>query len=150
MALPNTNNASETIKRVRFWYGLLTIVLVVFGVRLFFLQVVDYSHYHAAALSDQLKQYQIPASRGIIEAQEGNNVVPIVLNQKLYTLYADPVYIKHPSQVAAKIVPVIGGHAKPDPRLFHHQNNRYAKLTHKLTPHQTPPITALKNSVLGL
>ncbi len=147
--MPNTNNASATIKRVRFWYGLLTIVLVVFGIRLFFLQVVDYSHYHAAALSDQLKQYQIPADRGIIEAQDGSNVVPIVLNQKLYTLYADPVYIKHPNQVAAKIVPVIGGNANQYAGLMHTKNTRYVILAKKLSPSQNQRVLALRIPGIG-
>ncbi|HTB48612.1 MAG TPA: hypothetical protein VK712_00855, partial [Verrucomicrobiae bacterium] len=103
MALPNTNTTLLAVKRVRIWYGLLSLIIGVFGVRLFYVQVIHYQHYKDAALSDQLKQYQIPATRGIIEAQDDGSVVPIVLNQELYTLYADPTFIKNADQVAAKI-----------------------------------------------
>jgi cell division protein FtsI/penicillin-binding protein 2 len=54
------------IKRVRIWYALLITILAIFFIRLFYLQVIRYDHYKTAALSDQLKQYEIPATRGTI------------------------------------------------------------------------------------
>src|SRR3954466_14825761 len=96
--LPNKNSEINTVKRVRVWYGLLIAILLIFGLRLFYLQVIQYGHYRAAALSDQLKQYEIPATRGVIKAHDGDNVLPVVLNQKLYILYADPVYVKKPGE----------------------------------------------------
>ncbi len=149
MALPNTNNFAQAVKRVRIWYGLLIVVLLVFGLRLFYIQVIDYGHYRAAALSDQLKQYQIPANRGIIEAHEGNEVLPIVLNQQLYTLYADPTYIKNADQTADKIVPIVGGNAGSYAQLMKTKKSRYVILGKKLTAAQQAKITALKVPGLG-
>src|SRR4030088_2735934 len=103
--------------RVRVIYGLLIALMVLFGLRLFYVQVIRYDYYKSAALSDQRKQYEIPAARGIIEAHDGNKTVPIVLNQKLYTLYADPVFVKNPDDVGTKIVSIIGG-----------QTDKYARL----------------------
>src|SRR5215469_13791078 len=91
---------SSAVQRINLWYMLLLLIIGLFVLRSFYVQVIRYSYYHAQALSDQLKQYQIPATRGIIEAYDGNSVVPVVLNQKLYTVYADPTYIKNASQVA--------------------------------------------------
>src|SRR5947209_6429121 len=102
MAPPNKNDTVKAVKRVRLWYAALLVVIGVFGLRLFYVQVIEYGHYKTAALSDQLKQYQIPAQRGIIEAHDGNTVLPIVLNQQLYTLFADPVYIKQSEQLSKK------------------------------------------------
>src|SRR5262249_19609037 len=126
--VPNKNETIQTIKRVRIWYGLLLLVLMVFCVRLVFIQGVPFWHYPPAALSDQLKQYQIPATRGIIEAHDGNNVLPIVLNQQLYTLYADPVYIKNADQDAAKLQQIIGGDAGQYAKLMKTKDTRYAIL----------------------
>src|SRR5438045_389238 len=106
--LPNKNEIGQAVQRVRIWYGLLVLVLAVFSVRLFYVQIIHYGYYRAAALSDQLKQYQIPATRGIIEAHDGNQVLPIVLNQQLYILYADPTFVKQPGQAADKIARTIG------------------------------------------
>jgi len=59
---------NRSVLRVRVWYGALLIILGIFGVRLFYIQVIQHGHYAAAARSDQLKQYDIPATRGYIEA----------------------------------------------------------------------------------
>ena len=150
MALPNTNTSLSAIKRIRVWYGLLVLGAAIFGVRLFYVQIIQYGHYKAAALSDQLKQYQIPASRGVIEAQDGGNAVPIVLNQQLYTLYADPVYIKNADQVAAKITPIIGGSAGHYASLMRTKDTRYVILAKKLSSDQNKQILALKFPGLGV
>ena len=148
--MQNKNDTGLIIKRVRIWYGLLVLVLVIFVIRLFYVQIIDYGHYRAAALSDQLKQYQIPAARGIIEAHEGDSVLPIVLNQQLYTLYADPVNIKNADQEAAKLVPIVGGSASDYSALMKTKNTRYAVLSKKLTSDQQAKIASLKLPGVGI
>src|SRR5215468_4759457 len=86
--------AAQAVWRVRWFFVLITCVVGIFWVRAFYLQVIKHDYYRLAAQSDQLKEYQIPAPRGIIQAHNGDDVVPIVLNQKLYTLYADPTLVK--------------------------------------------------------
>ncbi len=150
MALsPNTNNLVLTVRRVRIWYGLLIIVVVIYCLRLFYMQVIHYDYYKTAALSDQLKQYQIPAIRGVIEAQEGNSVLPIVLNQQLYTLYADPTLVKKPDQAAAAIAGVIGGQAGNYANLMRTPSTRYVVLAKKLTAGQSKQMLALKLPGVG-
>ena len=149
MAPQNKNQTILAIRRLRIWYGLIVVILMVFVARLFYVQIIHYDYYRAAALSDQLKQYQIPATRGIIEAHDGDNIVPIVLNQKLYTLYADPLYIKNADQTAAKIVPIIGGQASTYADLMRTKNTRYVILAKKLTAEQQAAITALGFPGLG-
>jgi cell division protein FtsI (penicillin-binding protein 3) len=147
--MANTNMGVSTVTRVRIWYALLIIIVSIFGVRLFYLQVIRYGHYKDAALSDQLKQYQIPASRGIIEAQDGGQVVPIVLNQQLYILYADPTFVKDPSTVASKVVSIIGGNTGTDTGLLKTKNTRYVILAKKLSEAQSNKLLALKVPGLG-
>lgn len=149
MALPNKNEVSQSVKRIRIWYGLLVIVLVVVGVRLFQIQILQHNHYKAAALSDQLKQYEIPASRGTILAYDGSSTLPIVLNQKLYTVYADPGYVKKPNEAAAKLVPIIGGDADKYEELMKTKNSRYVILAKKVSGEQHKQITALKLAGIG-
>ena len=135
--------------RVRLWSILVISVLAIFGVRLFYIQVIRYSHYKQAALSDQLKQFQIPATRGIIEAQDGSSDVPIVLNQELYTLFADPLFIKHPSVVAAQVSKIIGGDPNSYISALTNKGTQYAVLAIKLTQDQNHRIIALQDSGLG-
>ena len=108
-----------------------------------------YNYYHAAALSDQLKQYQIPAARGIIEAQEGNNIVPIVLNQTLYTLFADPPLVKNASKDASIIASVIGGSVSQYNAAMKTTGTQYVVLANKITqPHS--PSSILKHQFPGI
>jgi cell division protein FtsI (penicillin-binding protein 3) len=146
---PSGANAWQAVKRVRIWYALLILVLCIFVVRLFYLQVIRYDHYKNAALSDQLKQYQIPASRGIIEAHLGDQVVPLVLNQKLYTLYADPTYIKDVNKTAEAVAVIIGGKSSDYKSTMMTKNTRYAIIAKKLTQAQYDKIKALALPGLG-
>jgi cell division protein FtsI/penicillin-binding protein 2 len=140
---------STVTGRIRFWSSLIILALIIFGIRLFYVQVIRYAHYKQAALNDQLKQYQIPATRGIIEAEDGSSDVPIVLNQKLYTLFADPPFIKHPYSVAQQLSKIIGGN--PDSYLpaLTAKNTQYSIIAYKLTGAQNQKITALNDPGLG-
>jgi len=149
MLKTNTENAVAAIKRVRLWYVALFVVFGVFGARLFYLQVIRHSHYKAAALSGQLKQYEIPARRGVIYAQEGDKQVPIVLNQRLYTLYADPGYIKDADKVANQVASIIGGQASDYLDLIKMPDTRYSILKKKVTEDQQKKIAALDQPGLG-
>ena len=149
MALSNKNDGKTSIKRVRVWYGALLLILGVFAIQLFYVQVIQYDHYKNAALSDQLEQYSIPATRGLIEAHEGGSIVPIVLNQELYTLYADPTLIKHPEQSSTKIATIIGGDSNNYSGLMKTKNTRYVVLAKKLTLDQSNKILNLKVPGLG-
>lgn len=119
-------------------------MVAIFSVRLFYMQIIRYDHYKTAALSDQLKQYEIPASRGIIKAYDGDSSVPIVLNQQLYTVFADPTYIKHPDTVAASLATVLGGQASEYKNVLQRPHTRYAILAKKVTAEQKNKILAYK------
>lgn len=149
MAPPNKNAGNNAVNRIRIWYGLLALVIGIFGIRLFYVQIIRYDHYKSAALSDQLKQYQIPANRGIIEAHDGNSVVPIVLNQPLYTLYADPTYIKSPDKAGGQVAAIIGGDATTYAKLMKTKDTRYVVLAKKLSGDQSKKLLALKSPGLG-
>lgn len=149
MVPQNKNNLVQAVGRVRVWYGLLILAIGIFGVRLFYVQIIHYNHYKTAALSDQLKQYEIPATRGVIKAYDGSRVLPIVLNEKLYTLYADPSFIKQPEITAAKISGITGGDSTKYEQLMRTKKTRYAVLAKKLTKVQQAKITALKLPGVG-
>lgn len=149
MVPQNKNTVVQAITRVRIWYGLLILVVGVFGVRLFYLQIINYGHYKAAALSDQLKQYEIPATRGIIKAYNGSDILPIVLNEQLFTLYADPVYIKKPAEAAVKVAAAVGGDSAKYEQQMRTKDTRYVVLAKKLSRTQSDKISALKLPGVG-
>lgn len=106
---PAYSPPNVSVRRVRVVFAIVAIILGIFLVRAFYLQVIRHDHYRKAALTDQLKQQEIPAPRGIIEAHSGDDVVPIVLNQKLFTMYADPTLIKDVDGAARTLADTLGG-----------------------------------------
>lgn len=128
----NEIKTENTLWRIRIWYVLILLVMVFFGVRLFYLQVIRYDHYRKVALQSQLKEYEIPAPRGIIEAHDKDTTLPLVLNETLYTLFVDPKYIENPDISAKKIEATIGGNVK-DYVSAMKSSSRYAVLGKKLS-----------------
>ena len=144
-----TLRALSSNARVNLWYGALLLILVVIGFRLFYLQVVRHDHYVRAALADQQKEYAIPATRGIIEAHEGDSTVPLVLNQKLYTLYADPAFIKDAPNEATKVANITGGNVTSYQKSMTVKGSRYQILAKRVSEDQNRKILALKLPGVG-
>ncbi len=139
----------QAIRRARWVFTLVTVVIGIFWVRAFYLQVIHYDYYRKAALSDQLKEYEIPASRGLIEAHSGGTVVPIVLNQKLYTLFADPTLVKKPDQVAETLAATLGGKIEDYRRRLGTSHTRYVVLAQKLSAGTKDTILRHKYAGIG-
>ncbi len=140
---------ADTTQRVRIWYALLLVVFGLFAVRLFYLQVVRYDYYKKAAQSDQLKQYVVPAERGVISAHLGDGSVPLVLNQKLYIVYADPTVVKDAEKAAAKLQPIVGGQVSDIQKKLMVKDTRYVVLKKKLNADQNSKLLALKLPGVG-
>lgn len=102
--------------------------------RLFYLQVIRYGYYHKTALSDQLKQYEIQPSRGVIYAHEGDSTVPIVLNEKLYTVYVDPTLVKASDRqkIADTLHDILGGNTDNYVKDMQQQKTRYVILAKRV------------------
>lgn len=140
---------TNPVQRARIWYALLLVVFGIFAIRLFYLQVIRHDYYKRAALSDQLRQYTIPAQRGTITAHLGDTSVPIVLNQKLYTLYADPTVVKDTQGTANKVQAVLGGNVDNIMSTLRTSGTRYVVLAKKLTSAQSSKILAYKLPGIG-
>jgi len=70
---------------------ILFLVMTIFVVRLFYLQIIRHDYYVERANSEQIKRLIIPAKRGLIYALDGDNEpVPLVLNQTVYTVLPIP------------------------------------------------------------
>ena len=148
---PRTDNDEKTInpaQRVQVWFICLAIIIGIFGIRLFYLQVIRHDYYRKAALSSQLKEYLVPAERGIIEARDGDQITPIVLNEKKYTLFVDPKYITESEKAAFKIQKEIGGDASAYEKQMK-LDTRYAILAKKLDKSQKEKIDKLDIKGIG-
>jgi cell division protein FtsI/penicillin-binding protein 2 len=86
------------------------VIGALFIARLFYLQVVAHGYYDAEALKEHTSKFTLPAKRGLIYARDGvSSVVPLVLNEPMYTIYADPRYVKDISKTADALRQIAGG-----------------------------------------
>jgi len=138
----------NTTARVRLWFGVLALISAIFVLRLFYLQVIKHDYYHQAALHSQLKQYEVEAERGAIVAHDGDSTTPIVLNEKLYTLFADPTFVKDPAKASLAIAPIIKGDANKVEGQLKTKDTRYVVLAKKLSGDQKNKLDKL--NLLGI
>lgn len=124
------------------------VIFVIFLVRVFYLQVIRHDYYRTAALQGQFKEYEIPAERGVIQAKDGDQVVPIVLNQEVYTVFADPVYIEDPKAAAEKLKTIIGGDAVKYEELMR-ADTHYSVLAKKIPTAKAEQVDKLEIKGLG-
>ncbi len=135
---------TNPIQRVRLWYALILLIFGIFSVRLFYLEIIHYDHYKALALSDQVREYDVLPERGTISAQLNGGTVPLVLNHKLYTVFADPSIVKDQAKTAAAIAPLLGLDEQAVVDKLATKDTRYVVLKKKVTPETSRKLLALK------
>ncbi len=140
---------AHVVTRIRIWYVCLLVIMGVFIIRLFYLQVIKHSYYTQAALRGQLKQYEIDSERGVLYAHHNGGRTPIVLNQKLYTVYADPKFIKDPGATALAVQKVIGGDAASYETKMKANPSRYEILAKKIGKDKREELAKLKLKGVG-
>jgi cell division protein FtsI/penicillin-binding protein 2 len=124
---------TSSIVRIRLFYGLLVVIAVIFGLRLFYLQVIKHDYYQQLAQASQLKQFEIPAERGSIYAYDGGEIVPVVLNEVRYRITADPQIIGDKSAIAAALSDPLGRPSSDILDQLQREGSRYEILANKQT-----------------
>ncbi len=105
--------------------------------RLFYLQVIQHEDYVNQATSEQVKPLIIPAKRGLIYAMDGQNPVQLVMNQTVYTLFADPATVTDKQKILEITRRVAGGNLRPSiEKLLDRKETRYQILGTQLSRKQ--------------
>lgn len=126
------------------------VIMAVFVVRLFYLQIIQHDYYVAQANKEQLKQLVIPAKRGEIYAYDSGKPVKVVLNETVYTVFADPKVVEKPKDVVDLIRRVAGGNARPElEQLLDKKDSRYQILATKVTRKQAEMMKEAQLKGLG-
>jgi cell division protein FtsI (penicillin-binding protein 3) len=113
------------------------VIMAIFVARLFYLQVIRHDHYVDLARQEQMKQLVIPAKRGEIYALDGNKPVKVVLNETIYTVFADPKVVEKPKEIINEIHRIAGGNARPNLEvLLDKKETRYQILATKVSRKQ--------------
>jgi cell division protein FtsI/penicillin-binding protein 2 len=151
---PYSNGApikpANSILRTRIWFAVIMVVFGIFLVRLFYLQIIRHDYYKQSASVGHLKEYEITATRGVIKAHNGSALVPIALNQTLYTVYADPTLVRDHAKVAETLAAALGkGSTASYEAKLRTQDTRYVVIARMATEEQKEAIIKKKYAGIG-
>lgn len=125
------------------------VVIAAIALRLVQLDILDHHHYLALARASQSHKYDVQPKRGQIFAMDGDKTSPLVLNETLDTLYADPKYIHDKSGAASKLAAAAGGSVADYQKLLS-QHSDYVVLATKLPAELSKKVKALNLAGVGL
>ena len=129
--------------RSRILAAVIFIIMAVFVMRLFYLQVIQHDYYVGLAQEEQQNQFTLPATRGLIYAKSGNQPVQLVMNEKVYTVFADPVIVDEKDKVVETMRKIAGGNMRKDfDKLLDNKESRYQIIANKVTRAQAEMIKA--------
>lgn len=136
--------------RSRILAGLVVAIMAIFVIRLFYLQIIQHDYYVSQADNEQIKRLTIPAKRGVIYALDGAKPVQLVMNETVYTVFADPQVADSSAKIIDTIHKVAGGNARDDLQgLLDKKQSRYQILATKITRTQAELIKAEKLKGVG-
>ncbi len=125
-------------------------IMVVFVVRLFYLQILQHAHYQALADQEQIQTLKIPAKRGMIYALDGSTPTPLVMNQTVYTVFADPTATTDDVKIIDAVQSIAGGNARSGLQaLLARKDTRYQILATKISRTQAEKLKALDLNGIG-
>jgi len=130
---------------------LLFLMLGLFTVRLFYIQVIKHNFYVAQAQQSQQTKFTITPNRGKIYARDGKSTVPLVLNETVYTVFADPQEVKDTAKITSVMRRVAGGNVNNDSfGLLSDKQKRYVVLARQISLTQAQLIKKENLAGVGL
>ena len=127
-------------------------VMAVFVVRLFYIQVIRHNDYVAQADSEHIKQFTLHAKRGAIYAMDGDKPTerPIVMNETVYTVWADPTVVTEKEKVVAALNKIAGGNVRKEfAKYLDVEKSRYQVLATKVSRTQAELLKKEKLAGIG-
>ena len=124
--------------------------MVIFFARLFYIQIVRHSYYTAQADGEYIKQFTLHAQRGELFALENDTPVKLVMNETVYTVWADPKVVTEKQKVVDVLNRVAGGNTRQNfSRYLDIKESRYQVLANKVTRTQAELIKKEKLAGIG-
>ena len=92
----------------------LLLVMMIFVIQLFYLQIIKHGYYTTEANDIQIQPLVIKPERGQIYVRDGDTMAPLVLNERVYTVFVDPSEVKDVTKTTETLRPIIGGNTVGD------------------------------------
>lgn len=130
-------SAGLSTRRTQILAAIVLVLMGVFILRLFYLQIIQHNYYTSQADSEQMKQFTLYAQRGEIYSMDGDTPVKLVMNETVYTVWADPAVVSDKAAVIAVLNRVAGGNVRDNfSQYLDRKNTRYQVLATKVSRKQ--------------
>ena len=123
---------ANNISRVQTLLGLLFLAFAILVARLFSIQVLENEQWSSIASGIQSQKSIIQPSRGEIYTRLGSDMAPLVLNETIYTIFADPQHINSADEVYTKIHAIVGGDMEAKLEDLKNTSSQYVVLARNL------------------
>lgn len=136
--------------RSRILANIVLVIAAIFVIRLFYLQVIQHGHYVALAQQEQLQKEVINPNRGEVYALNGDTPVKLVMNETVYTVYADPAIIKDSKKIVDTMNSIAGGNMVNNfAQRLENKESRYQIIANRVTRTQAEKIREAKLAGIG-
>lgn len=126
------------------------VLMALFIVRLFYIQIVQHGYFVDQANSEHIKQFTLHAKRGEIYVMDGSKPTKLVLNETVYTVWADPTQVVDKSAVISELNKVAGGNVRDNfAQYLDVENSRYQVLATKVTRTQAELLKKARLAGIG-
>lgn len=129
------------------------LLVVVFVVRLFYVQILQNHYYEEVARESQITKLTVFPERGKIYASDGagQEIVPLVLNETVYTVFADPHEVKDKSKIRDALEEIASGEMiKSSFDLLDDKDRRYVVIAKQVSRIQADLIAKKELEGVGL
>ncbi len=125
-------------------------LMAIFVIRLFYVQVIQHSFYVQQADSEQIKKFTLHATRGEIYAMDGDKPTKLVMNETVFTVWADPTLVTDKNAVISALNDVAGGNVRNNfAKYLDVKDSRYQVLATKVTRTQAEMLKSKKLAGVG-
>ncbi|MFZ1801932.1 MAG: penicillin-binding protein 2 [Candidatus Saccharimonas aalborgensis] len=112
-------------------------LMALFVIRLFYIQVIRHDYYVEQAAGEQIKQFTLHAKRGEIYTLDNGSPTKLVMNETVYTVWADPTKVEDRAKVVDSLNRIAGGTVRKDfAQYLARTTTRYQVLATKVTRKQ--------------
>ena len=127
----------STKSRARSIAIIIVALMALFVVRLFYIQVIQHATYVEQADSEHIKQFTLHSKRGEIYTLDNGTPQKLVMNETVYTVWADPTMVSDKEAVVTAVNKIAGGNTRKNfAKYLDVEKSRYQVLATKVSRKQ--------------
>lgn len=139
----------KNIGRVEVVLGACFLAFALLVARLFYVQVIEHEKWAAMADSLQTQQLVIKPTRGEIYTRFGDETAPLVMNETVYTIFADPQHIDDANEIITAVKSIVGDKWSANDELLNDKSRQYVVLARGLDSNQNKAVGELDFNGVG-